>query len=187
MSKFSVRCYYYLPAMIIPIYSFKLFQMRPFTSADAPTLHAILNDPEVIRYMPWKAVPTAEKVQKMVDVHIHLWDDFGYGWWGLELLPEKQFIGWCGLEYLPETDEVEVGYLLGKASWGKGIASQAAGKSLEFAFTKAKLNRIVGLVHPENTGSIKVLQKIGMTLMDELDLWGMHLLRFQIQKPEHHS
>lgn len=169
--------------MSVPIYSLEQFRMRAFTSEDAIPLHKILNDAEVTRYMPFDLPLTFKSVQKFVDHHVQLWKKFGYGWWTLETLPEKEFIGWCGLEYLPETDETEVGYLLRKESWGKGIATMAAKKSLEYAFSTTKLDRIVGLVHPENIGSIRVLEKIGMRRLDEIDLWGMHFLRYQVLKP----
>lgn len=168
--------------MSVPIYTFDCFRMRAFSSADALPLHRILNDAEVTRYMPFDAPLTLNKVQKFVDHHVRLWQKYGYGWWTLETLMENEFIGWCGLEYLPETNETEVGYLLHKESWGRGMATLAAKKSLEYGFTVAKLNRIVGLVHPENAGSIRVLEKIGMHRLDEIDLWGMHFLRYQILK-----
>lgn len=168
---------------IPPSYSFTCFNMRVLTSGDAVELHSILSDPEVIRYMPFKSAPSLERVQKIIQDHIDHWAKFRYGWWALESKPEAKFIGWCGLEYLPELDETEVGYLLEKSAWGKGIASLAVKASLDFAFKSAGLNKVIGLVHPENTASLRVLEKNGLRKVDELELWGMQLIRLQDVKP----
>lgn len=167
---------------IPPSYSFNCFNMRGFTSSDAVEVRSILSDPEVTRYMPFKPAPSLERVQKIIQDHIDHWAKFRYGWWALESKPEGRLIGWCGLEYLPELDETEVGYLLAKSAWGKGIASLAVKASLDFAFKSAGLNKVIGLVHPENTASVRVLEKNGMRKIDDVNLWGMQLARYQVEK-----
>lgn len=173
--------------MPTPSFSYPTFSMRAFALDDSIPLHKILGDPDVIRYMPFKSQPSLEKVQKLVCEHIAHWDKFGYGWWALESNPDYKFIGWCGLEYLPELDETEVGYLLAKDAWGKGIATQAVKTSLKFAFTSAGLQRIIGLVHPQNIASIRVLEKNGLAKTAELDLWSMHLVELQISSTQYNS
>jgi ribosomal-protein-alanine N-acetyltransferase len=59
-------------------------------------------------------------------------------------------------------DVVEVAYALGRAHWGGGIASEAARASLRYGFEQMKLPRIIAVAVPENTGSRRVMEKIGM-------------------------
>lgn len=77
-----------------------------------------------------------------------------------------KFIGRCGL--LPwEIDgklEVEVAYLLDKAFWGRGLATEAARGILEYGFEKLNLPRLICLIEPENIASQHVSKRIGMTL-----------------------
>jgi ribosomal-protein-alanine N-acetyltransferase len=65
--------------------------------------------------------------------------------------------------------EVEVAYLMDKTYWGKGLATEAAKGIRDYAFNNLNLSRLICLIDPENTASIKVAQKIGMTLEKRLE------------------
>ncbi len=108
------------------------------------------------------------------------WEKYGYGVWAVELAGSGELIGRCGLFYIPETDETEVDYLLAKAHWGKGFASEAASEALRFAFENAQKTAIVGIVHPENLASQHVLEKIGMRFTRADNYFGMDCLRYEI-------
>ena len=52
-----------------------------------------------------------------------------------------------------------------KSLWGKGIASKAANTVVNAAFTSyPQLQRVQANIHPDNIGSIKVAESIGMKL-----------------------
>ena len=53
-----------------------------------------------------------------------------------------KLIGWNGLQFLPETEEVEVGYLLGKAFWRQGLATEGAKASVRYGFEELGLQTI---------------------------------------------
>jgi len=57
----------------------------------------------------------------------------------------------------------EVWFKIHPDYWGKGIASEALESILEYGFNKLKLHRIESGCAVENIGSIKVLEKVGMT------------------------
>jgi ribosomal-protein-alanine N-acetyltransferase len=158
------------------------FMMRAFKPEDAEGLHAILGDPEVIRYFPFKHTPTLEQTQRMVQHQIQHWQERNYGWWALENPINATLIGWCGLEYLPELGETEVGYLLRHDYWGRGIATVSAQEALHFAFENVLLDHIIALVHPENKASVHVLEKLGMQFLQQVNLWEMDMLKYSIGK-----
>jgi ribosomal-protein-alanine N-acetyltransferase len=89
-------------------------------------------------------------------------------------------IGWNGLQYLPETEEVEVGFLLSRAHWGKGLATEGAAASLGYGFERLELESIVGIVHPENAASQRVLEKLGMSRQGAAEYFGMEVYRYVI-------
>ncbi len=91
-------------------------------------------------------------------------------------------MGWDGLEYLPELRETEVAYLLSRTVWGRGFATEAARAAVRFGFESCGLAQIVGLVHPQNTGSVRVLEKCGMTFADRVTLWGMEMRRYRVER-----
>ena len=56
-----------------------------------------------------------------------------------------------------------MGYVLRRDSWGKGYATEAAREILRIGFELLDAHRVVGNVDTENIGSVRVLEKIGMT------------------------
>ena len=106
------------------------------------------------------------------------WETNGYGLWAIELLETGQLLGRSGLQYLPETDEVEVDFILDPSYWGLGLASEAGSASLRFAFDRLGLTDVIGLVHPENVASQRVLLKIGMIYDVRAEYFGMAVDRY---------
>ena len=96
-----------------------------------------------------------------------------------------EFIGRCGL--LPWTidgrSEVEVAYLLARAHWGQGLATEAARAILDYAFDELHLSRLICLIDPANEASVKVATKIGMALEREMDMEGEPTLLYSKNKP----
>ena len=78
-------------------------------------------------------------------------------------LKDGTFLGWCGLRYFPETKEVDLGYRFHRRFWGQGFATEAATAALKYGFENLGLQRIIAKAMPENTASLKVMQKLGMT------------------------
>ena len=57
----------------------------------------------------------------------------------------------------------EIWYKLHPNYWGKGYATEALNRALDFGFDELKLHRIQAGCAVENIGSIRVLEKVGMT------------------------
>lgn len=62
---------------------------------------------------------------------------------------------------LPNCD-IEIGYLLKKSAWGKGYATEATQRLLQFAFEETPLKEVVATIDIENTASQRVLKKCGL-------------------------
>jgi RimJ/RimL family protein N-acetyltransferase len=75
-------------------------------------------------------------------------------------------IGFCGLQPLPElrleTEQIEIGWWLARAWWGRGLATEAARAALRDGFERVGLQRIVAIAQPANTASIGIMQKLEM-------------------------
>jgi RimJ/RimL family protein N-acetyltransferase len=61
-----------------------------------------------------------------------------------------------------DTGDVEIGYGMAKSYWGRGFASEAAAATMKYGFEQLHLPRIVAIAWPENTASLRVLEKLGM-------------------------
>lgn len=158
--------------------------LRPFALADAGVLHGILSDRQVLRYMPTTDPPPLERVECMIAGQLRDWGERGYGWWAVEHRQVVGLIGWCGIGYLPDTDENEVAYLFSRACWGQGLATEAARRALEFGFEEIGLAEIIGLVHPDNVASRRVLEKTGMRLVNRVHYFGIDVDRYRLRESE---
>ncbi len=53
---------------------------------------------------------------------------------------------------------------LGRAAWGRGLATEGARAALDFAFTTLDLEEVIAIIHPDNVRSRRVAEKLGMTI-----------------------
>jgi RimJ/RimL family protein N-acetyltransferase len=94
----------------------------------------------------------------------------------LAIIPKdtRAFIGWCGLDHRDRSKAHPVLFYLLKASyWGQGLATEAAGAVLGYAFGELGLARVDGGAAFENVASRRVMEKIGMRYLG-LDEGGGH-------------
>jgi ribosomal-protein-alanine N-acetyltransferase len=157
-------------------------RLRQFKLSDEDSLYQLLTQGDVLRYFPNPNPPTPERVHHLIANQITHWGAHGYGWWAVQERLSGALLGWCGLQYLPETDEIEVGYLLGREYWGRGFATEAARASVDFGFNRLQLENIIALVHPQNKASIRVIEKLGMTFTGRFQYFGMEMLRYILKK-----
>jgi RimJ/RimL family protein N-acetyltransferase len=169
--------------MGIPTIKTERLNLRPFRLQDAEPLRQILSVPGVLEYFPSSDPPDLERVKKLVQKQIDHWREHDYGWWAVEPIEEGELIGWSGLQYLPETDEIEIGYLLSKPYWGEGLATESAIAGLDYGFRTLEIQEIVGIVHPENIASQRVLQKIGLEYQEEAEYFGMACYKYLMRNP----
>ena len=168
--------------MQIPTITTSRLILRAFTKEDVDPLHHILGEKDILRYFPSPSPPSRDKVEKLISARLKHWEEHGFGWWGVEPRSKKQLIGWSGLLFLPETEEIEVGYLLDKAFWGKGLATEAAQVCLQYGFEKVEAESIIAIVHPENVASQRVIEKLGMSFVDQAHYFGMDCYRYSIKR-----
>jgi RimJ/RimL family protein N-acetyltransferase len=78
---------------------------------------------------------------------------------------EERLVGYCGFfaQVVDGTEELEIGYRLDSAYWGRGIATEAARAVRDHGFRELKLPRLISLIHPDNHASRRVAEKNGMT------------------------
>lgn len=156
----------------------RLLHRVPVTD-DAAALFALNGNPLVMRYTGEPLLTSVDEARRKIETYADF-ETIGYGRWLCVLKRTGSVIGFCGLKYLPEFDEVDVGYRFLPEYWGQGLATEACAASVDFAFQTLKLQRVIGLVLPENVASIRVLEKVGMRLVGEVAVDQQAALRFEI-------
>ena len=105
----------------------------------------------------------------------------GLGMWSVFLSGSKDYIGWVILKPLGHTREIEIGYRLFPEYWGNGYATEISFELCRYGFNILKLEKIIGIPHPENTASQKVLQKLGMIYQKRTRYYGTEVDLFTIR------
>lgn len=129
---------------------------------------ALLNaDPEVSRFITGRPM-TPEETAVFVDrIELH-WEQRGYGLWAAEDAGSGDFLGYVGLSHHRwYPDDVEIGWRLARASWGRGLATEAATAIVDHAFGPIGLDRIISIIHRDNIASRRVAEKTGLTIWKE--------------------
>jgi RimJ/RimL family protein N-acetyltransferase len=96
----------------------------------------------------------------------------GYGMWALEERATGAFIGRAGLHFPDGWPEPEVGWVLARDFWGRGLAHEAAQAALGHAFGVLGWSRAISLIHPENLRSIRLAERLGERHETEIDVRG---------------
>jgi RimJ/RimL family protein N-acetyltransferase len=159
-------------------------RLRPFTEQDVEPLHALMQDPDVMRYVGDRRVPTPQETWRAVAAWIGHWALRGYGLWAIEERDSGDVIGRAGLINPLDWPGPEVGYLLGRRWWGRGYATEAAGAAMDWGFATIGFERLLSLIDPANAPSIAVAERLGERLEGEVDLWGHRVLVYGIGAAE---
>ncbi|MEZ4860337.1 MAG: GNAT family N-acetyltransferase [Caldilineaceae bacterium] len=157
--------------------------------SDLDDYYALYRDPEMRRYFPDGTLSykeTQEEVEWYLNGHP---EHPALGLWATIHKTDSRFIGRCGL--LPWTidgqHEVEIAYMIDKAYWRQGLASEAARAIRDYGFNMLHLPRLICLIDKENIASINTARKIGMRFekesQDEMGLLQVYAIANPARKP----
>ncbi len=150
--------------------------LRPCRLDDFEDFARISADPEVMRYIANGQPATRSQAWRTMATFVGHWSLRGYGLWAAEERATGRFIGRIGLWNPEGGPGLEVGWLLDRACWGRGLASEGARAALDHAFTTLGADHVISVINPENTRSIRVAEKIGERFEREHDLDGNRVL-----------
>src|SRR2546430_17290395 len=147
--------------------------VREYVEDDAEAFFKLNSDPEVLRFVPDKALRDIDQARQiLIDHPMADYRKYGFGRGACILKSTGEQIGFAGLKYLEELGDVDVAYRLLPAYWGQGLATEAALASVRYGFADLGLKQIIGLVMPENIASLRVLEKIGPRYSETVSSWG---------------
>ncbi|MGB7336651.1 MAG: GNAT family N-acetyltransferase [Salaquimonas sp.] len=146
--------------------------LRNWEERDRELFYEINSDEQVMQFFPFRR--NRYQSDQMMD---HLKKGIskdGHGFTAIELKKTKECVGFCGLHVcapdlnLPD-GTVEIGWRLSSKHWGKGYATEAALKWLEYGYETLRLDRIVSFAVHDNHASTAVMKRIGMSAWPEGD------------------
>ncbi|HEY0606893.1 MAG TPA: GNAT family N-acetyltransferase [Herpetosiphonaceae bacterium] len=144
--------------------------LRQLSVDDAPDFFRLYGDPETMRYMGQGPSSLAEE-QRHIQQHILQIYPLGIGLRAVIFKATGTLIGYCGLlvQEIEDRPELEIAYLIDRAYWGRGLATEAAARTVQDWREHLTQDRLIALVDPRNGASARVAQKIGMRYARDVD------------------
>ena len=141
-------------------------KLRPIESSDLSNIHRLHALPETDEFNTLGIPKDIEETKSIIEPWIaeHRLDEVNTYTLAIENKRSEEFIGLFGLKLgNKKFKRAEVWYKIHPDYWGKGYATESLKAVINFAFEKLNLHRIEAGCAVDNIGSIKVLEKAGMT------------------------
>jgi RimJ/RimL family protein N-acetyltransferase len=156
--------------------------LRMFREEDLDAYAAMCADTEVMRYLgDGKALTRSEAWRQMALILGH-WRLRGFGLWAVEERATGTLLGRIGFFEPEGWPGFELGWMLRRASWGQGYATEGARRALDHAFIAMERDHLISLIRPANRASIRVAERLGQTLEGRTDLYGHDVLIYGITR-----
>jgi [ribosomal protein S5]-alanine N-acetyltransferase len=182
--------------------------LRRITEADLEFFNKLHADPEVARYIGPGRPRSAEESRGWFESVMWTYENLNLGQLAVRCKSDGRLIGRCGLsdlaveaepsagtpprvwyqrDQIPQGTELvfecELGYTFDPASWGKGYATEAARCVFEYACSVLRLSRVISIINPSNTRSLRVASRFDLQLTDSVELLGKRLNRYVWRMP----
>lgn len=145
-------------------------RLHRFGIDDAAFVLQLVNEPSWLEFIGDKGVRTlADARTYLIDGPLAMYARCGHGLYRVDLRSSGTAIGMCGLIRRDSLPDVDIGYAFLPAHWGEGYAEEATRATLAHARDDLGLHRLLAIVTPANTRSIRLLEKLGLRHVRDLD------------------
>ena len=162
----------------------KRLLLKPVDLSDLETLHNQFIDPVVRRYL-WddESIPL-QKTDDLIRQSISQFRQEKCGLWMI-YLDKKLPIGFTGLWYFFSESQPELLFGLLPEYHGQGLATEAAGLIISYAFAVLGFDYLDGATDEPNRKSRLVMQRAGMSLLKTESIEGKSTVFYQVKNPAH--
>jgi RimJ/RimL family protein N-acetyltransferase len=165
----------------IPSLSTDRLVLRAFNSEDLDFISELVSDPRVVQSATYSGeTMTRSQAWNWLCYMVGHWHLRGFGIWGVEEKESGLLIGRIGLQYLDWFEDVELVWMLARSAWGKGYATEGARAAMTYGLVTLDLSRITAVIRRENKRSIKLAERLGMTLEKDVQREGVDFYQYAI-------
>ena len=159
--------------------------LRHFKREDLETYSVIMGDNQIARCFPKGDSYTRKESKKSFNNILSHWMKYGFGLWAVTKTENDQVFGRCGLNYILESSEVELDFVISKNYWNQGYATEASEAVIYYGFKILYLDRIIALSKPENIASLRVIKKIGMKYIGNVEYWNIPCIKYEMLRTDY--
>jgi ribosomal-protein-alanine N-acetyltransferase len=147
--------------------------MAPASVLDAEAaFQSYTADPLVPRFMTWKPHRNLAETEQFMQRCEDAWRNGSASPWTLRLKADGSFAG--VLEARVNHHSVDIGYVLSRRLWRRGLMSEAVGGLVSWAMEEPEIYRIWAVCDVDNIASARLLERVGMELEGTLRRWLVH-------------
>ncbi|KXT87760.1 GNAT family N-acetyltransferase [Streptococcus oralis] len=146
----------------------KRLVLRRFVESDVAAMFKNwASTAENLTYVTWDPHPDVEVTRNSIRNWVASYTNPNYYKWAICLKENpEQVIGDISIVEMDEIDSsCEIGYVLGKSYWGRGIMTEALKAVLDFCLTQAGFQRVRARYASLNPASGRVMEKAGMSYL----------------------
>ncbi|WP_373496870.1 GNAT family N-acetyltransferase [Aquiflexum sp.] len=137
--------------------------IRKLNLEDCTFIVKLLNSPGWLRYIGDREVKTkTDAIIYLQNGPLLSYEKYGYGLYLVGLIETGNPIGMCGILKRDSLEHPDLGFAFLPEFIGKGFAYEAAKGVVQFAREQLKIKNLLAITLPENSSSIKLLEKLGM-------------------------
>jgi RimJ/RimL family protein N-acetyltransferase len=158
------------PLIAAPLLETERLLLRSHQAEDFPDCVAMWQDPEVVKYTIGTESPPPRTWQRLLAYRGH-WLLLGFGYWAVESKSTGHYIGELGFadfhrSFKPSIEGIpEIGWALATHAHGRGYATEALRKVIEWGDAHLGVKRSVCIIHRDNTRSAHLARKLGYDLL----------------------
>lgn len=156
--------------------------IRNFLAHEESLYLSMFTDERVIKYLPKRTDAERQEIFKKMITDAAAGNVLNN--WAVYTAEGNELAGMILLRpYLDSADKIEVGYTLLHRFWSMGLGTEITAAMINYAFSKTEVNEVVAVTELANTGSQRVLEKAGLTRLDNINRDGLQLAYFKIDRP----
>ena len=137
--------------------------LRKVKATDLQAMHAYGSDSRVSKFVTWERHESEADTEAFLNFVLNRYEEGQLAPWAIEYKSNGQMIGTIDfVSWKPASRVAEIGYVLHRDYWKKGIMTEAVKRVIRFGFERMNLERIEAVCLPENAGSYRVMEKAGL-------------------------
>lgn len=152
--------------------------VREITEEDVDELYEIYKDIDVVKYMENLCEDKDEEREYTRKYIENMYGFYGFGMWIVQRLDNGRIIGRAGLNVREEYDDLELGYIIRKDEQKKGYAKEVCQAIIQYAVEELEVQDLNAFIHPDNTDSIKLINKLKFHKKEPVNLEERYLDRY---------
>ena len=151
--------------------------IRETTPEDVDEFFQIYSDPAITKYMDGLYPEPEEEKQYIREYIEKVYTFYEFGVWTVVERKSGAVIGRAGFAYREGYNDPELGFIIGVPWQRKGYAEEVCRAVLEYGWSTLGFERVQALVEPENEVSLRLCEKLGFRVKENIELQGKLYVR----------